>query len=447
MFFIAMALLLMGLPLFAAVQNIRVSGDISVHGISRWGYERPYPGVDRLAGVDVSTEGRNWYQSTARVGAYVDLTDNVEGVIRLLNRRDWGGVEERTIDIELDLAYVTLKEVLYSPLTLKMGRQNIVLGEGFVLGQNRIETALHRIPDPRGEVGVGGIDRDAATVDVDDDVSSRKAFDAITAVLLYEPWTIDLILAKLAERPERDSKDADLYGVNVGYKFDEYDAEVEGYLLNVHNRLERPLFRENIAVAGIRGSTKPADGWLLKGEYARQFGTTERVGMRDLDRRAFATNVGAEYTFEGEYTPKLGAALAWFSGDNNPRDHKIGSWNPFFEDQTWGSIVDYIYGNSNLKVAKIGGSIIPIENITLGASLYHFQADETAPGVNKRIGEEVNLIVRYAYTEDVTFRVLGAWFIPDDYVRDVYAAEFGVPRARVSTTDAFQLVGGVTLVF
>jgi hypothetical protein len=446
LFFVVVVLLLGGLPLFAAVQNIRLRGDVAVHGVARWNYEEPLPAA-RVVGVPggATEEGRNWLVSRVRLRTDVDMTDNVEATIRLLSKSRWGDVG--VADIGVDLAYVTLREMFFSPVTLRFGRQNIVLGEGFVLGQSGVDTALeNRIPNLMGQIPVRreGID------DIDVPIV-RKSFDAITATYSYEPYTIDLILAMLDDE-SGDYKDAELYGINIGYRLD--NAEVEGYLLNVHDRTGgRPAVAPGVprvvhrAVVGVRGSFEPAEFWLLKGEFAHQFGEEDHLVARDMDIRAFAANAAVEHTFNNEYEPKIGAALAWFSGDDNPLDRRIEAWHPYFEDQTWGAIVDRIYGNSNLVATRLNGSMRPDRQTTLGANWYHFWAHETPVGVNDKIGHELNLYAEYVYTENVSFRLLAAGFFPDDYVRDAYALVHGVPRGRVAPTDAYQLVGSMILTF
>ncbi len=73
-----------------------------------------------------------------------DLTDNVSTVVNIVNQRDWNATTfdagtanaGAEFDVELDLAYVQMKEIFYSPLTLTVGRQDLWLGRGFIIGNN-----------------------------------------------------------------------------------------------------------------------------------------------------------------------------------------------------------------------------------------------------------------------------------------------------------------------
>ena len=122
------AVALLASPAFAAVQNVKVSGKIDSSYIYR----------DRFdLGSQVNNNRRNQSfgltQTLLRVDA--DLSDNVQATVQLLNERAWGGStievtdtnsDTFTIDggrnvVDINLAYVTLREFLYSPLTVVLG--------------------------------------------------------------------------------------------------------------------------------------------------------------------------------------------------------------------------------------------------------------------------------------------------------------------------------------
>src|SRR3989338_5035262 len=121
---------LIAVPAFAEVQNVKVSGDIDSKAITRSQYDfsngnsngNPQPGATSYRDSDT------WFMTTARVQIDADLTDNVSTSVRLLNERDWDVEAAATTEIALDLASVSLKEFFYSPLTLKIGRQNLRFG-------------------------------------------------------------------------------------------------------------------------------------------------------------------------------------------------------------------------------------------------------------------------------------------------------------------------------
>ncbi|MBU1125849.1 MAG: alginate export family protein, partial [Candidatus Omnitrophica bacterium] len=177
---------------YAEVQNVKISGDITVMAVSRNNLDLvKTPTTDGGAGSAVSTAAYDDKEedllSITRVRLDADLTDNVSTTVRLLNERNWNGesaagtsesnrniglatanaVDEQ--DLDLDLAFVTLKEFLYSPLTLTVGRQELRFGNGWIVGD----------PDTNGAALRSHL--------AEGDLSARKSFDAIRATLDYDP--------------------------------------------------------------------------------------------------------------------------------------------------------------------------------------------------------------------------------------------------------------------
>ena len=125
---------------YAEVQNVKVSGDLLMRAISRTNFTLNKDDKYKVGGLT----------STARLRVDADLTDNVIATVRLLNERSWGanslgipsgygkiigGIVDSVGDsVTIDLAYLTLKEFLYSPLTLTVGRQELRFGNALIIG-------------------------------------------------------------------------------------------------------------------------------------------------------------------------------------------------------------------------------------------------------------------------------------------------------------------------
>ena len=225
----------LAIPAYAEVQNIKVSGDITARFVERGQMDFRTGGATDVGG-DPELVGNRYDDvisallSTVRLRVDADLTENVSAVVRLINERVWSSDLSEANDstatagnasfaqdalVEVDLAYMTLKEFLYEPLTLVIGRQPIRYGTGFIVGDpdtNQFSEYNHYT--------AGGTQVDTI---VPEDLSSLKAFDAVRAILNYDPMIIDLLYAKInegvvlgsASTPEHD--DVDLLGVNVAY--------------------------------------------------------------------------------------------------------------------------------------------------------------------------------------------------------------------------------------
>jgi len=301
----------------AETQNVKVSGDLTVYSIWRQNY-------DLRENID-DEDAQNYFMSQAELQVDADLTDNVATTIRLVNQRDWDdsecGGSDSSLDVIVDLAYVQLKEMLYSPLTLTIGRQDLWFGEGLIVGA--------KLRDPDASIAA-------------EEYTAITSFDAVKATLDYDPWTIDLIYSKIEENTIQgateagNNDDVDLYGANVGYIFDSYNGEAEAYLFHLYDRSDgngdaaNPTDANVISTVGLRGSFDPVEDATIKLEGAFQFGDYNwpAAGSNSRDRRAYALDIAGEYRWpDGKWTPKLGLEYIILSGEEDDASGDGGDWN------------------------------------------------------------------------------------------------------------------------
>ncbi len=418
----------------AEVQNVKVSGDITIYGIYREDY-------DLITDKHTNTNDSDaYYASITRVRIDADLTDNVSATIRLLNERDWNAESTGTAassddtEIDLDLAYVVLKEMLYSPLTLTLGRQELRFGNNLVLG------------DP---------DTNATSADVNltaRDLSARKAFDAIRATLDFDPLTIDAVIVKITESNTgaAGNNDHDLYGVNLGYRVSD-TADISAYLFVDIDEVPALTFagdgegtartyeEDDTYVLGIAGNIEPNDNLTLSAEVALQFGELRDktgdtpAGTKTKDREALAFDLAATYAFDQAYSPTLGAKYIFRSGEEAGNNGDYEAWNPLYEDQITGLIADVVLASpvtgtnggvqNNCQIININGSIKPTEDVTLVVDYYNYTLDEHFKGGSfgaytmtndDDAGDEVDITLIYDYTEDVQLGLIAGIFWPGD---------------------------------
>ena len=420
---------------YAEVQNVKVSGDIAAYTISQhdFGFTKQGP------------RNKTAIATIARLRVDADLTDNVMVTVRLLNERYWGqagalyalGEDEdlagNDTAIDLDLAYVTLKEFLYSPLTLMVGRQELHYGNEMIIGDpdtNALTTSYS---------GFGN------TYFGNSALSARKAFDAIRAVLDYDPLVVDLVMAKIREGWEdstddhyalKENDDTNLYGINAAYKIDA-NTSAEAYWWTKRTQRKnfvepQPTRTDVVHTVGARigkTTTKKNVDLTSSLEAAMQFGRYND-GTRDDNLKS----IGA-YALEGaltagfksaKYTPAVTLLGAIFSGKKDPASYdntneKFRGWDPMFENQKFGDIANQMLPQTNIRV--IGGiaTMKPAEDVILKGEYYAYWADrkynngdivESLTGEEvmmrdeKFIGQEVDLSVVYDYTEDVQFGLL-----------------------------------------
>lgn len=421
-------------PAFAETQNVKLSGDIGVSSVYQ-------SSIDFNADDSGNT---NIFMQQVGLNVEADLTDNVSTYVRIINEREWDAEEatERQFDVSLDEAYVTLKEMLYAPLTLKIGRQNIWLGKGFVIGNagayvwdsaNNLATSIHELSD-------------------------MTAFDAIRATLDYDPWTIDLIYAKIDENATPTvSDDVDLYVANVGYDFTKYDAEAEGYLIvkwdRQNIRTTEIIDTDEVWCLGIRGSLVPFDNMYVWAEGAYQIGEYRGNTTQEGDRDAQAVDIGGEYTFvDVRWTPKIGGEYTYLSGEEAGQGGDWQAWEPLYTGKFDTYIADFLEitkvtdraaqiagndsGATNLQKFAVIGALNPMTDVTVDARWTIEWYDEVPiAGKSDEKLHELDAKLTYDYTEDVQFAVAAGIVWPLDY----YPAEYD--------STASQIISAVTVEF
>ena len=456
---LAVGMLAVSMPSFAEVQNVKVGGDVTVRAFFRKNLDLLDNNPSAAGGnspAQTDLDGDNFIQQTTGINISADLTQNVSGHIRLANERTWGTTGLSNGDLDLSQGYVKVKELFFSPLTLTVGTQPITWGRGFVLGSNLIPSIL-----------TNGDDRNQSITA--NEFTDFTAFDAIRlqadlsgsgAVSL--PLMVDAVYIKDQERITSSPDDKNFIGLNLGTHMDAMSSEFETYFLNKTDKSPGGIGvtagkDTSVSTYGIRGSLKPVEGAYVYGELAYQWGTrdTDPSGIvATADRQqAWAANLGAEYTLSGvPTTPKVGAEWIFFSGNNV--DGAAAGWDPmargYFttalrEFQTASTVVGF-YPNrqtgttsaaTNQHQLSLYGSFKPIEDLTVAPRLSWFILDAgaiNAPGgANQRhhfAGTEWDTQVNYAYTEDVSFGLIYALFLPGPVYREPSNATTGNDAAQ-----------------
>jgi len=477
---------------YAEVQNIKVGGDINLKAIihnnydlknkqgNNNGQDKEQPG--QAAPNVTNDDNVSFYLSTVRVTIDSDLTDNVSTHVRLLNQRVWDADATGALnDIDIDNAYVVLKEFLYSPLTLKIGRQDLNYGTGFIVGPglladpNAVFSSGTTLATGNATAVGAVVTQNPVHGSIGQEYSAYNAYDAIRVILDYAPVTIEGLISKINETGVTNN-DQDLYGFLVNYKLDQWNAEVEPYWFYKKNDSAAVLTNDATATnpagccvvrsfdinrvhtTGLRLAGSPIENLKLNGEAAYQFGI-----LRDLpdpvnaaagqnlkrDRRAWGANVDARYTWAHvPWTPMTGAGWIYFSGNSaksdrsgtqsnttdDPSDFK--AWDPMYRGSFATYIQDFFSGadapanlyttfDPNDTAATTNRHLIygdigikPLEDVNLWARYTNVRfAESPRPGRSRYAGDEVDVKASYDYTEDVQLGVWGGWFFPGKYYK------------------------------
>ena len=334
--------------------------------------------------------------------------------------------------------------MLYSPLTVVVGKQAFHYGNSFIIDSAGANNAIP------GDSGLSGI--------VGGDITKQTTQDAIRLIFDYEPLSVEVLVSKINSRTNtmaiddaRDD-DVDLYGVNAGYEVgDSMNTQVEAYFFARLDKLTAASATnksDTVYVPGLRASTNPIEGLNVQAEVAWQRGnrvaTTGTIGDNE-QREAMGAQVIASYQVPvlEEYKPILGYVYTFVSGDTNPGDRRAATesssnkhtaWDPLFENQAGGTIYNSLFDLSNAHIHLVSAQVNPIEDVTAKVSWTNIRLDKelrtgqafalltpgtggTAVAFNageKEVGNEVDAVFTYDYTEDVKFGANFGWFIPGD---------------------------------
>jgi hypothetical protein len=481
---VAALMVVLASPAFAAIQNVKVSGDITSTFLDRDNFDLGMTvgnsPISEYVGNDprdlytnpsfdpLGLKKQNVFITQTRLRVDADLSDNVSTTVGLINERAWNseqtGYNTSDLDtnVQLYLASITLREFLYSPLTVTIGRQIFNYGNGLIMGDGGVNNQ-----------GTGNLQFIAQ------DLTERTSYDGVKAILDYKPLTIDLIYFKNGQgevngNPNSDLTDSDVYGYNVNYQLsDPFNTVVETYMFSRitgnqdafqgvgTNFNSVPADKgDTLFVPGLRASTNPTKSLNIQGEVAWQLGnhpvttvTTTAGGTVSVQheqtehRDAMAAQLLATYTLPmmDKYKPTLNASYTYVSGDKNSNQNYSSdpitssktytAWDPFNENQGGGTIYNTLFPLSGMSILALGASANPLEDVTTsftwsdlwaaekyGAQnpLGIFQPDSGAelfyPSTTNKggLGNESDVNISYAYTEDVTFGVSLGWFIPGD---------------------------------
>ncbi len=441
--------ILASVPAFAAVQNVKVSGDIDSTYINRQHFNLGTKSLTSPS-MEAGLIDQNEFITQTRLRIDADLSDNVSTTVGLINERDWNaesGSGGQATEVDLYLAYVTLREMLYSPLTVTVGRQVFAYGNGLILGDGGVNNAA---TGPLGSVAA--------------DLTKRTAYDGIKAVLDYKPLTLDLIYFRNNNNStpggtyHAAGDNNDVYGVNANYQLgDAMSTVVEGYFFSRINRNNNATVTESdtLYVPGLRVSTNPVQGLNTQAELAWQLGKLGTApdsssGTDDnIRRQAFAAQFLANYSLPvyEQYKPVVNASYTYVSGDKNGdvarptvaanSREEYTAWDPLNEAQGSGTIYNTLFNLTNMQIFSAGISAKPVEDVTASFtwsglwaakrfagqnSLVFLQPDGSqgsptatvvpATTTSKQIGNEYDVNLNYAYTEDVTLGLSLGWFVP-----------------------------------
>jgi hypothetical protein len=378
-----------------------------------------------------------------------DFTDRVRAFVELSSFDVWGedfrsnyvtGADRpanSVDDVEIYQSYIEASEMWGTPLQLRIGRQEITIADGWLVGDNSA------IPEFVG-----------------------LSFDAVRLDYRTDDFQVGAFWSKLNEvfAVEEDG-DTDFSGAYASYSGIEH-LTLDAYWL---------WLRDAGSVNDTNGTWLPEwiEGWLGLDDYdptslhtfalraagefgpvdfnanaAYQFGDADRVGALfrngtygddGAEYDAWAADAEVGYTFDVRWTPRVYAGAAYIGGEDN-RDISFVEWlNPFdrpeasvsfnrlFSNRVYSYFFDEIAQMSNFWSARAGVSATPLERVDAGLNVAYFEALEPfdlpryialgryrvplnpqwsfwTTSSDDSLGWQTDLWVTYRYSDALTFK-------------------------------------------
>lgn len=419
--------------------TLKVGGDIRWRGLmfdNVWNY-------DSAADWDQ----REVFRFRPRV--YLDWmpTPLMEAYVRFTKEWFYGqdnehfGYDVEAKDAMFDNAWAEMKDMFGTGLNLRVGRQDLIYGEGFVL--------LDGTPY---------------------DGSQTISFDAAKLTWNHNLGSSDLLYAKLHEATSfQFADDEDLYGLYNKLKIDSIGLGLEPYVL-VRNKNDAPDLsgapgdkapfnpydpspKEQTYLLGLRGtySFDIADDVKLSlvAEGGKEWGEVDfngvptyassqstgfvHNGVLDADRDAWGGYFHSTLAFNNmPWKPALKTGINYMSGDD-PNTADYEGWDDFYGQ--WPKYSElYIYtlydgfkfatGSndpdlgawSNMIIPEVMLTVKPTDRWTQSLRYLYFMAEEsTGPGGGDERGHNLQWLTNYVFTENLSGHFLAEWFAPGDY--------------------------------
>lgn len=334
-------------PFGVAFKNIHVTDDVTVSfgGDARWRFS--YLDAPRLG---IGTEADSWLLQRLLMHADLRFDDNAR-VFLQIGAHD--GIEREipsaTDDNQLDVQQAFFD--IYAPvaggrLTLRTGRQELVLGPRFVTA------------------------RDSGNV--------RQRHDMVRVIYERGPWRADLFGGNpvVDERGAFDDEaDAgqDFRGARLEQKFDHTTLDVYAYELD----------RDTVALTGVTANDdRVSAGARWTGRYGdadfdSEF-TIQRGSFGGQDIRAAGAMLDLGWRFpDAPLAPRVSARFTYGSGDSDLSDQTQGTFAPPFPNSQWFGQNGLASFSNMIETAALL-ALAPSEHVSVNLKLSSVWRSETA---------------------------------------------------------------------
>ncbi len=332
----------------------------------------------------------------------------------------------KAVDVfDLHQAYLSLGNAKEFPLTAQIGRQELSYGDQRFVGKG-------------------------------DWNNTGRSFDAIKLRMENSFGWVDVFTSRVVLVDDGNfniSNDYDYFsGIYAASKQLMPWQETQAYFLarnygvKAPNALSTgipgsPSTQRDIYTLGTLWKSNPEDfcGWDYSMELAYQFGSVYNTALNSrLDQQSYAAFLDTGYTWKNSFgTPRIGLGYEFGSGDSDPTDGKVETFENLFGTQHKPYGLMDLAGARNMHIPKLEFSVKPTKGLTLSADYLVFILADTNdsfypesgsarsgngyginPGYGAFVGSELDLYASYAVTKWANYQIGYGHFFTGDYIKD-----------------------------
>ena len=293
--------------------------------------------------------------------------------------------------------------------TIRLGRQEIYLGSGRL-------------------------------VDVREGPNVRRTFDGGRLMLGGEQVSSNIIalrprIVKSEAFDDRSNKDEFLWGLYTTITYNNKNNQVDVYYLGFNDdngAYEQGVEHEKRHSLGTRLSGE-IDSWDYNWEFVYQFG---EFGDGDIRAWTLATETGHQWK-KTNWQPRLGLSVNVASGDKDPDDSNLESFNALYPRGNYFSEVA-ILGPRNFYNLHPSLTITPDDNWTFIADVNFYWRYETSDGVygpsgnlvrsssgssERFVSTVISLSSEWSISRELAFTAIYSHLIPEAFLKDTGTSE------------------------
>jgi hypothetical protein len=367
---------------------------------------------DNLGDIASARDDKIGYASyRANFGTAIELDQDVSVLINVQALGFWGeegtpqrgfqGFGSEDTNLIFHEAYVDAKKVFGTNLSIRGGRQPLVFGDEWLLG--------------------------------DSDFYGGTSWDGIRGTFENRFGEVNLFWSKVAETdlveifdPFGDQGgDFDLYGIWTDWKLDDVQSLDLAVLYTLDHREGGGVpWQDKRWTGHVRYAFGGEQGFFFNGNAAYQWGDTNEPGF-EQKLSASAAELTGGFTWQRGGNPyQLFARLAQYSGDQASSVEDNETFVPIAQDNharyglldlwtgQWG-FVPYLGGPSGVQFIQVGFDATLPNTLRLRLQAQQVSRDEEAPGSdNKNLGKEFGLSSFYNYGKNLEVELGVGIFFP-----------------------------------